>query len=52
MSETIFDFDRRDVYRLSIDYVASSFTAAKDLSGLDCHARDLGLLRGPGDDAH
>ncbi len=40
MTEPIFDHDRLDVYRLSIDYVASSFGIAKDLSGLHRHARD------------
>ncbi len=40
MTEPIFDHDRLDVYRLSIDYVASSFSVAKDLIGLHRHARD------------
>ena len=40
MTEPIFDHDRLDVYRLSVDYVARSFTFAKDLSGLHRHARD------------
>ena len=39
MSEPISDHDRLDVYRLSIDYVGSSFNLAADLSGLDCQAR-------------
>jgi hypothetical protein len=43
MSEPIFDHDRLDVYRLSIDYVASSFAIAKDLNGLHRHARDQWL---------
>ena len=43
MSEQIFDHDRLDVYRLSINYVASSFTLAKDLNGLHRHARDQWL---------
>ena len=43
MAEPIFDHDRLDVYRLSIDYVASSFTVAKDLDGLHRHARDQWL---------
>ena len=43
MSEPIFDHDRLDVYRLSIDYVASSFKLAADLSGLHRHARDQWL---------
>ncbi len=40
MTEPIFDHDRLDVYRRSIEYVASSFAIAKDLSGLHRHARD------------
>ena len=40
MTEPIFDHDRLDVYRLSIDYVASSFAVAKGLNGLHRHARD------------
>ena len=40
MTETTFDHDRLDVYRLSIEYVANAFDAAKDLSGLHRHARD------------
>ncbi|WP_146524692.1 four helix bundle protein [Novipirellula artificiosorum] len=43
MSEPIFDHDRLDVYRLSIDYVASSFAIAKDLGGCHRHARDQWL---------
>ena len=43
MTEPIFDHDRLDVYRLSIDYVASSFAIAKDLNGLHRHARDQWL---------
>ena len=40
MSEPIFDHDRLDVYRLSIDYVASSFAIATELTGAHRHARD------------
>ena len=40
MTEPIFDHDRLDVYRLSIDDVASSFAVAKNLNGLHRHARD------------
>ncbi|MCA9137211.1 MAG: four helix bundle protein [Planctomycetales bacterium] len=40
MTEPIFDHDRFDVYRLSIDYVASSFAIAKNLGGCHRHARD------------
>ncbi len=43
MTEPIFDHDRLDVYRLSIEYVASSFSLAKDLNGLHRHARDQWL---------
>ena len=43
MTEPIFDHDRLDVYRLSIDYVASSFGIAKDLGGCYRHARDQWL---------
>ena len=43
MNEAIFDHDRLDVYRLSIDYVASSFSLAKDLGGCHRHARDQWL---------
>ncbi|TWT66066.1 four helix bundle protein [Allorhodopirellula solitaria] len=43
MSEPIFDHDRLDVYRLSIEYVASSFAVAKDLNGCHRHARDQWL---------
>ena len=43
MTEPIFDHDRLDVYRLSIDYVASSFDTAKDLTGCHRHARDQWL---------
>ena len=43
MSEPIFDHDRLDVYRVSIDYVAASFRLAKELNGLHRHARDQWL---------
>ncbi|EMI15954.1 S23 ribosomal protein [Rhodopirellula maiorica SM1] len=43
MNEPIFDHDRLDVYRLSIDYVASSFAVAKSLGGCHRHARDQWL---------
>jgi hypothetical protein len=32
MTKQSFDHERRDVYRLSIDYVARSFEAAQPLS--------------------
>ncbi len=43
MTEPIFDHDRLDVYRLSIDYVAQSLAVAKSLNGLHRHARDQWL---------
>ena len=43
MTELIFDHDRLDVYRLSIEYVASSFAIAKNLNGAHRHARDQWL---------
>ncbi len=43
MTEAIFDHDRLDVDRLSIDYVAQSFAIAKQLNGLHRHARDQWL---------
>ncbi|MGA7303516.1 MAG: four helix bundle protein, partial [Rhodothermales bacterium] len=43
MTEPIFDHDRLDVYRLSIDYVASSFKIAETLDGLHRPARDQWL---------
>ena len=43
MNEPVFDHDRLDVYRLSIKYVSSSFTIAKDLNGCHRHARDQWL---------
>ena len=46
MTEPIFDHDQLDVYRLSIDYVASSFAITKNLNGLHRHARDQ-WLRAP-----
>ena len=40
MTDIVFDHDKLDVYRLSIEYVADSFRIAKDLSGPHRHARD------------
>lgn len=40
MSEVIFDHERLDVYRLAIEYVASSYRIAKSLKGVDRHVRD------------
>lgn len=43
MTGPIFDHDRLDVYRLSIEYVASSFGVARELNGLHRPARDQWL---------
>ena len=43
MTEPVFDHDRLDVYRLAIDYVATSFADAKSLDGVYRHARDQWL---------
>ena len=43
MTDTIFDHEKLDVYRLALDYVADSFRIAKDLTGLHRHARDQWL---------
>ena len=43
MSEPIFDHERLDVYRLSIEYVATSYRTAKSLTGQERHARDQWL---------
>jgi four helix bundle protein len=43
MAERIFDQERLDVYRLSIEYVASSLSLARDLNGCHRHARDQWL---------
>ena len=43
MTEPIFDHDRLDVYRLSIEYVASAFDVSKTLNGIHRHARDQWL---------
>jgi four helix bundle protein len=43
MKEHLFDHDRLDVYRLSIEYVACSFEASQSLSGLHRHAREQWL---------
>ncbi|WP_261342562.1 hypothetical protein [Roseimaritima multifibrata] len=40
MNDPNFDYDRLDVYRLSIEYVADAFDVCKSLSGLHRHARD------------
>ncbi|WP_085980607.1 four helix bundle protein [Novipirellula maiorica] len=43
MNDPIFDHDRLDVYRLSIDYVAAAFDVSKTLGELHRHARDQWL---------
>jgi len=43
MAEPIFDHERLDVYRLSIEYVAFSYDLAKTLAGSNRHARDQWL---------
>ena len=43
MNDPIFDHDRLDVYRLSIDYVAAAFEVSKSMGGLHRHARDQWL---------
>ncbi|MFN7734737.1 MAG: four helix bundle protein [Pirellula sp.] len=39
----IVDHERLDVYRLAIDYVASTYRIAKSLSGQDRHVRNQRL---------
>ncbi len=43
MTDYLFDHDRLDVYRLSIEYVANAFDTSRLLSGLHRHARDQWL---------
>ena len=43
MAEPIFDHEKLDVYRLSIEYVAASYGIAKSLSGPNRHIRDQWL---------
>ena len=43
MTEPIFDHERLDVYRLSIEYVSSTYRIAKSLNGPQRHARDQWL---------
>ena len=43
MAENLFDHDRLDVYRLSIEYVAKSIDSSRSLEGLHRHARDQWL---------
>ena len=43
MNDPIFDHDRLDAYRLSIDYVTDAFGVSKSLNGLHRDARDQWL---------
>jgi four helix bundle protein len=43
MNEPIFDHERLDVYRLSIEYVALAYRIARTLGGVNRHARDQWL---------
>ena len=43
MTEHLFDHNRLDVYRLSIEYVANAFDSSRSLEGLHRHARDQWL---------
>ena len=43
MSEYVFDHDRLDVYRLSIEYTSDAFKICHWLDGLHRHARDQWL---------
>jgi four helix bundle protein len=43
MTEPIFDHEKLDVYRLSIEYVAASYGTAKGLKGANRHIRDQWL---------
>jgi four helix bundle protein len=43
MNEFVFDHDRLDVYRLSIEYTADAFKVCQSLEGLHRHARDQWL---------
>jgi four helix bundle protein len=40
MTESVFDHERLDVYRLAIEYVVSSYRIAKSINGAERHARD------------
>jgi four helix bundle protein len=43
VSENVFDHDRLDVYRLSIEYTSDAFKICRSLDGLHRHARDQWL---------
>ena len=43
MDGYVFDHDRLDVYRLSIEYTADAFKVCQSLDGLHRHARDQWL---------
>ena len=40
MTEPIFDHEKLDVYRLSIDYVAASYPTARGLAGANRYIRE------------
>ena len=43
MTEPIFDHEKLDVYRLSVEYAAASYEIAKSLTGASRHIRDQWL---------
>jgi four helix bundle protein len=43
MSAPVFDHEKLDVYRLSIEYVAAAYGVAKSLTGANRHLRDQWL---------
>ena len=43
MSEPIFDHEKLDGYRLSIEYATASYGIARTLTGVNRHLRDQGL---------
>jgi hypothetical protein len=45
MNEPIFDHEKLDVYRLSIDYVAFSYAIASRLTGNNRHTRSMASRR-------
>lgn len=52
MTESLFDHDRLDVCRLSIEYVASAFDTSCSLAGLHRHARGSALEYAAIQDVH
>ncbi len=43
MADRVFDHEKLDVYRLSIEYVTESYRSAQLLSGTQRHVRDQWL---------